>query len=66
MELVFDERNLLVPGVYDVSMETVKERFGKFQRSDRRMNLFAKLEAYVGGGQESSVQQQRDRRWQFP
>ncbi len=47
MELVFDERNLLVPGVYDVSMETVKERFGKFQRSDRRMNLFAKLEAYV-------------------
>lgn len=47
MELVFDERKLLLPGVHDVSMDTVKEYFGKFQKSDRRPNLFAKLEAYV-------------------
>lgn len=47
VELAFDERNLLLPGVYDVSMETVREHFGKFQKSDRRPNLFAKLEAYI-------------------
>ncbi len=28
-------------------MEMVKEHFGKFQRSDRRMKLFAKLVAYL-------------------
>jgi hypothetical protein len=28
-------------------METVKEHFGKFQRSDRRMKLFAKLVEYL-------------------
>ena len=36
MELVFDDRKLLLPGVHDVSIETVKEYFGPFQRSDRR------------------------------
>ena len=47
MELVFDERKLLLPGVHDVSMDTVKEYFGKFQRADRRTNLFAKFDEFV-------------------
>src|SRR5205809_42644 len=47
MELVFDDRQLLLPGVHQVSMETVKDHFGKFQRSDRRMKLFAKLTEYL-------------------
>lgn len=47
MELVFDDRKLLLPGVHEVSLETVKEHFGKFQRSDRRLILFAKLSDYL-------------------
>ena len=47
MELTFDDRKLLLPGVHEVSMEIVKEHFGKFQRSDRRLNLFAKLTDYL-------------------
>src|ERR1019366_8265242 len=47
MELVFDDRKLLLPGAYDVSMAMVKEHFGKFQRSDRRMKFFTKLVEYL-------------------
>lgn len=47
MDLVFDARGLLPPGVHDVQMKDVGEYFGKFKKSDRRPNLFAKLEAYV-------------------
>jgi hypothetical protein len=47
MELAFDDRQLLLPGVHEVSMATVKEYFAKFQRSDRRMNLFATLTEFV-------------------
>ena len=47
MELVFDDRQLLLQGVHEVSMEMVKEHFAKFQRSDRRMKLFGKLTEYL-------------------
>lgn len=47
MALVFDDRQLLPLGVHEVSMETVKDYFGKFQRSDRRVKLFAKLTEYM-------------------
>ena len=47
MELVFDDRGLLIPGVYDVSMDDVKEYFGRFQRTDRRPTLFGKLVEYL-------------------
>ena len=46
MDLVFDERGLLPPGVHDVSMDEVKQHFGGFRRSDRRPKLFAKLLEY--------------------
>jgi hypothetical protein len=47
VELAFDERNLLLPGVHDVTMDMVKAHFGRFQSSDRRLTLFAKLSEYV-------------------
>jgi hypothetical protein len=47
MELAFDDRKLLLPGVHEVSLETVKQHFGQFQRSDRRPTLFAKLTEYL-------------------
>jgi hypothetical protein len=47
MDFAFDERKLLHPGVHDASMEDVEAAFGRFQRSDRRMKLFAKLTTYV-------------------
>jgi hypothetical protein len=47
MELAFDDRKLLVPGVHEVSLDTVKQYFGQFQRSDRGMTLFAKLTEYL-------------------
>jgi hypothetical protein len=37
----------LLPGVHDVTMETVKEHFGRFKKSDRRLKLFAKLTEYI-------------------
>jgi hypothetical protein len=48
MDLNFDDRNLLAPGVHDATLEVVKQHFAKFQKTDRRMTLFKKLEAYVG------------------
>lgn len=47
MDFAFDERKLLQLGVHDASMEDVEAAFGRFQRRDRRMKLFAKLTAYV-------------------
>ena len=47
VELGFDERKLLLPGVHDVTMDMVQETFGRFQKSDRRPTLFAKLTEYV-------------------
>jgi hypothetical protein len=47
MGLAFDERQLLLPGVHEVSLETVKEHFARFQRSDRRLQQFVKLSEYL-------------------
>ena len=45
--LAFDERGLLVPGVHDATLKEVEEHFGRFQRSDRRPQLFRKLREYL-------------------
>lgn len=47
MPLVFDERKLLPAGVHEATLEEVRELFGRFQKSDRRAKLFAKLDAYI-------------------
>jgi hypothetical protein len=47
MALQLDERMLLPDGVHDATLDQVGELFGTFQKSDRRMALFAKLAEYV-------------------
>jgi hypothetical protein len=46
MPLAFDERQLLVAGVHDATLAEVEQHFARFQRTDRRMNLFKKLNKY--------------------
>src|SRR5262249_53086991 len=47
MGFAFDDRKLLQPGVHDASMEDVEAAFGRFQHSDRRLKLVAKLAAFA-------------------
>jgi hypothetical protein len=39
MPLLFDDRQLLVDGVHDASLEVVEEHFSRFQRTGRRIKL---------------------------
>jgi len=34
----------LMPGIYDCTLKELQERFGSFQKSDRRPRLFSRLE----------------------
>lgn len=43
----FIPEGLLPPGIYDCTLEELRERFGSFQGSDRRCRLFDRLEAFV-------------------
>jgi predicted nucleotidyltransferase len=43
----FDENGFLPVGVYACILEEVEQRFGKFQRTSQRPELFAKLRDYV-------------------
>ena len=47
MSLTFDDRGLLAPGTHDATPAEVEQAFARFQRSDRRIRLFAKLQAYL-------------------
>ncbi|MGB7540734.1 MAG: hypothetical protein WBM28_01810 [Burkholderiales bacterium] len=38
---------LLEPGIYDLSLSQIESLFGKFQRTDRRLELFRRLSALV-------------------
>jgi hypothetical protein len=44
---VMTDQNMLPPGVHDATMEEVRERFGTFQKTNRRCRLFEKLAEYV-------------------
>ena len=55
MDLEFDERLLLAPGVHDATLENVKEKFGAFQKSDRRSKLFARLGDFVDAARRTGV-----------
>jgi len=41
-----DAEGLLPAGVHDCTLDEVEERFGQFQRSDRRVRLVAELRKY--------------------
>jgi hypothetical protein len=47
MPLTFDERGLLPPGVHDATLAEIEASFARFQKSDRRIKLFEKLNAYL-------------------
>jgi hypothetical protein len=41
------ENGFLPEGIHEASIEEVRERFGRFQRTDRRPALFTKLSTYL-------------------
>lgn len=47
MPLTIDERGLLPLGVHDASIVEIEEQFGRFQSTDRRCRLFARLREFV-------------------
>jgi hypothetical protein len=47
MPLILDDRNLLPPGIHEASLKEVEEQFARFQKSDRRIALFRKLNDYI-------------------
>jgi hypothetical protein len=46
---------LLPEGVHDASMAEVRERFGRFRGTDRRVRLFAALASYVADARASGL-----------
>jgi predicted nucleotidyltransferase len=42
-----NETGFLPAGIHEASLEEVRERFGRFQRTDRRPTLFAKLSEFL-------------------
>lgn len=44
---IFTLHGLLPPGIHVLTLEQVKEPFGRFQKSDRRCRLFARLATYL-------------------
>lgn len=47
MALALNDAQVLPDGIHDATMEDVRELFGQFHRTDRRMRLCDKLEEYV-------------------
>jgi hypothetical protein len=47
MPLELNERGILPVAVHDADLAEVEAMFGGFQKSDRRLRLFAKLKEYV-------------------
>ncbi len=51
----FEPSGLLPPGVDDCTLEELKVRFGSFEGSDRRPQLFARLEAFIAEAKRSRI-----------
>lgn len=43
----FNDHGLLDPGIHPMSLDKVGELFGRFQRSDRRLNLMARQREFA-------------------
>jgi len=50
-----DEAGFLPAGVHICTLEEIKLRFGTFQRSDRRPELFRRLEAFLSEARASGI-----------
>ncbi len=53
----FNEDGFLPTGIHDCTVEELKVRFGTFQQSDRRPQLFARLEAFLAEARASGIVQ---------
>ncbi|HEV3258057.1 MAG TPA: hypothetical protein VG013_14325 [Gemmataceae bacterium] len=47
--------NVLPEGIHDCTWEELEERFGRFQRSDRRISLTRRLQQYIEEARRSGV-----------
>lgn len=52
---LLDVQGFLPPGVHDCREDEIKVRFGSFQVSSRRPQLFARLEAYLSEARASQI-----------
>jgi len=50
-----DEHGFLPAGVHECTLDEIKAKFGAFQRSDRRPQLFARLEAFLSEAKASGL-----------
>jgi hypothetical protein len=50
-----NDKGLLPEGLYDCTLAEIGARFGQFQRTDRRVQLFAKLCALVEEEQRAGI-----------
>lgn len=50
-----DQNGFLPAGVHDCTLDELKGRFGSFQISDRRPQLFARLEAFLSEAKTSRL-----------
>ncbi len=50
-----NERGLLPAGVWDCSLTEIRKRFGSFQKADRRVLLFEKLESFVEEARQTGM-----------
>ena len=52
---LLNANGLLPAGIYDSTLEEIRERFGRFQESDRRVKLFARLSEFMRAAQASRL-----------
>jgi hypothetical protein len=50
-----DEEGFLPPGIYDCTLDEIRERFGRFNGTEQRPNLYRKLEAFVNVTRSSNL-----------
>lgn len=50
-----DKRGLLPNGIHACELDEIRERFGRFQSTDRRCQLFEQLESFVNEARSSGV-----------
>ncbi len=50
----FDD-NVLPEGVFDCTLAEIEDRFGRFQRTDRRMRLTERLKQYLEAARQSGI-----------
>ncbi|HUP89195.1 MAG TPA: hypothetical protein VM100_07595 [Longimicrobiales bacterium] len=51
----FNGQGLLPAEIHDATLDEIRERFGRFQESDRRMKLFARLSDFIQAARTSGL-----------